>query len=166
MNEVITWSGWVGGIAVGAYLLFQYWLTGRALGVSTAYGNVCALGSKQPFFRSGAFTDPTNWRLWFFLGLPLGGAIALLTSPGASFEPSLAMGPMYEQVLPSAVWARGLVLIGGGVLIGYGARMAGGCPSGHSINGMSVLNPPSYVASAGFFAGGILSVQLLFGLVA
>jgi uncharacterized membrane protein YedE/YeeE len=47
-------------------------------------------------------------------------------------------------------------------LIGFGARMAGGCQSGHSINGLSVLNPPSLLASAGFFVGGIVAVQILF----
>jgi hypothetical protein len=71
---------------------------------------------------------------------------------------------MYEQVLPDAMWLRGLYLIAGGTLIGYGARLAGGCQSGHSINGMSLLNPPSLLASAGFFVGGIVSVQALFAL--
>jgi uncharacterized membrane protein YedE/YeeE len=40
--------------------------------------------------------------------------------------------------------------------------MAGGCQSGHSINGMSLLNLPSLVASVGFFIGGIVAVQALF----
>lgn len=161
MNEVIVWSGWVGGIAVGLYMLLQYWVSGNALGASTGYGNVCALGSKHPFFSTGQFVEPTNWRLWFTLGIPLGGLIALLSS-GASFAPSFAMGDMYDQVLPSALWAKALVLTSGGVAIGYGSRLAGGCTSGHSITGLSLLNPPSLLASAGFFVGGIAVVQLLF----
>jgi uncharacterized membrane protein YedE/YeeE len=40
--------------------------------------------------------------------------------------------------------------------------MAGGCQSGHAINGMSMLNPPSLLASAGFFVGGLVAVQTLF----
>jgi len=67
-------------------------------------------------------------------------------------------------VLPASVPLRGLVLVAGGVMIGYGSRLAGGCTSGHSITGLSLLNPPSLVASAGFFAGGIVAVQALFGL--
>lgn len=165
MTQVVVWSGWVGGLAIGAYTLLQLVLSGRALGVSTGFGNVCSLVSKSPFFHKGEFSDPTNWRLWFIIGLPLGGLIAVMTSPGATWSPSFHMGALYESVLPSALWAKGLVLMVGGVAIGYGSRMAGGCTSGHSIFGLALLNPPSIVASIGFFVGGIAVVQLLFNVL-
>ncbi|MEL6822751.1 MAG: YeeE/YedE thiosulfate transporter family protein [Calditrichota bacterium] len=164
MSEVIVWPGWAGGIAIGLYAIFQYAVTGRALGVSSAYGNLCGLVTTHPFFREGRFSDPTNWRLWFIIGLPLGGLLAALTSP-SGIEMSFNMGAMYESVLPEAFWAKGGVLFAGGSLIGFGARLAGGCPSGHSIAGMSLLNPPSFLASAGFFIGGIIMVQLLFNIL-
>jgi uncharacterized membrane protein YedE/YeeE len=69
-------------------------------------------------------------------------------------------------VLPEALWAKALVLVAGGFAIGYGSRAAGGCTSGHSISGVSMLNPPSVVASAGFLIGGIAAVQVLFRLMA
>jgi hypothetical protein len=161
MSELIIWSGWVAGAAIGMYLLLQFWLTGKALGCSTGYGNFCGLLTKTSYFRRGEYAKLNNWRLWFALGLPLGGFIAAWTS-GVVFQPSFEMG-MYEQVLPSALWLRGAFLITGGTLIGYGARLAGGCQSGHAISGMALLNPPSVLASAGFFIGGIVAVQALFG---
>jgi uncharacterized membrane protein YedE/YeeE len=164
MNEITTvafWPGWVGGIAIGTYLLFQLILTGHPLGVSTAFGNVCGMFSRLKFFHTGSFEDNFNWRLWFIIGIPLGGLIAALTSPG-SMALGFSMGDLYDSVLPSALPLRGLVLTAGGVLIGLGSRMAGGCTSGHSISGLALLNPPSIVASMGFFAGGIIIVQLLF----
>jgi uncharacterized membrane protein YedE/YeeE len=127
---------------------------------------MCSFLSRSPDVHSGEFEQPTNWRLWFALGIPLGGLIALLTSPGATFDPSFHMGQMYESVLPDALWAKGLVLALGGVAIGYGSRLAGGCTSGHSIAGLSLLNPPSLVASIGFFVGGIVMVQTLFRVLA
>ena len=165
MVEVVVWSGWVGGIGVGLYLLVQYWVTGTALGASTGYGNVCALGSRRPFFSSGRFADPKNWRLWFTLGLPLGGFAALMTSPGAVFEPTLSMGSVYETVFPASPALRIPLLLLGGACIGYGARMAGGCTSGHSITGTAMLNPPSMLASVGFFAGGVAIVQFIFNVL-
>ena len=161
MTEVIVWSGWVGGFAIGMYALLQWLISGKALGASTGFGNVCSYFSRAPFFRTGEYQTRNNWRLWFFLGIPMGGLIGALTSPG-EIVASFSMGAMYDSVLPSALWAKALVLVFGGIMIGYGARLAGGCPSGHSIAGMSMLNPPSILASAGFFIGGIIIVQIMF----
>jgi uncharacterized membrane protein YedE/YeeE len=73
---------------------------------------------------------------------------------------------MYDSVIPEAPLVRVFVLGLGGFLMGLGARMAGGCTSGHSIAGLSFFNWPSLVASAGFFIGGILVVNLLFRVIA
>jgi uncharacterized membrane protein YedE/YeeE len=165
ITEVIVWSGWVGGVAVGFYAIFQWLISGNALGVSTGFGNVCGYFSRASFFHEGEYATTNNWRLWFLIGLPLGGLLAALTSPGEIIA-SFSLGEMYDSVLPQALWAKALVLIFGGLLIGYGARAAGGCTSGHSIAGLAMLNPPSVLASAGFFVGGILMVQSLFRLLA
>lgn len=163
MTEVIVWSGWVGGIAVGSYMVFQLWMSGKLLGVSTGFGNVCGYFSKASFFHKGEYESLNNWRLWFLIGIPLGGLLAALTS-GNGIVASFSLGQMYDSVLPQQLWLKALVLTCGGVLIGYGSRSAGGCPSGHSISGMALLNPPSILASAGFFVGGIIIVQIMFNL--
>ncbi len=161
MTEVTLWPGWLAGALIGCYLALQYYVTGKALGCSTGYGNFCGLLTRTPYFHRGEFESVNNWRLWFAVGLPLGGAIAVLTS-GSTIVPTLQMGAMYDAVLPSGFVARAVYLVCGGALIGLGARMAGGCQSGHSINGMALLNPPSLLASAGFFLGGLAAVQTLF----
>ena len=57
---------------------------------------------------------------------------------------------------------RGLIIIvGGGFLIGFGARYAGGCTSGHAISGMADLQLPSLVAVIGFFIGGLIMTWLI-----
>jgi uncharacterized membrane protein YedE/YeeE len=162
MAELVVWPGWIAGAAIGVYLALQYYLTGKPLGCSSGYGNLCGVVTRTPFFRRGEFESRTSWRLWFTLGLPLGGAIGVLSSGGA-IEPSFHMGALYESVLPESLALRAVYLVAGGVLIGLGARMAGGCQSGHAINGLSLLNPPSLLASAGFFVGGVVAVQALFG---
>lgn len=163
MTDVIAWPGWVGGIAVGLYALAQLLVTGQPLGVSTGFGSVCGACLRQPFFRQRKYLDAegSSWRFWFIIGLPLGGLVAAMTSPG-EVTASFSLGAMYDAVLPSALWAKALVLLAGGVLMGLGARMAGGCTSGHAIAGMSFLNWPSIVAAAGFFIGGTVAVQVLF----
>jgi len=164
MTEVIVWSGWIGGLAIGSYALLQFIVSGHTLGVSTAFGNVCAFFSKAAFFKSQDFQNKVNWRLWFILGIPLGGFIAAITS-GTAIIPSFSLGQLYDSVLPQQLWLKAIVLSAGGILIGLGSRMAGGCTSGHAIAGLGLLNPPSLAASAGFFAGGIIAVQVLFNIL-
>jgi uncharacterized membrane protein YedE/YeeE len=58
-----------------------------------------------------------------------------------------------------------IILLVGGILIGFGARYAGGCTSGHAISGLSNLQLPSLIAVIGFFIGGLVMVHLLFPLI-
>jgi len=52
-------------------------------------------------------------------------------------------------------------LIGGGFLVGFGTRYAGGCTSGHAISGLSNLQLPSLIAVVGFFIGGLAMTWLV-----
>lgn len=54
-----------------------------------------------------------------------------------------------------------LFLLLGGFLVGFGARWAAGCTSGHSITGLAALQLPSRVATAGFFIGGLLAAHFI-----
>jgi len=54
-----------------------------------------------------------------------------------------------------------LILLGGGFLVGFGTRYAGGCTSGHAITGLSNLQIPSLIAVIGFFIGGLITTFLI-----
>ena len=58
-----------------------------------------------------------------------------------------------------------LVLSIGGLFVGFGARYAGGCTSGHAISGLSNLQLPSLIAVIGFFIGGLTMIHLIFPLI-
>lgn len=164
MNTVL-WPGWLAGSLIGLYALAQYWLSDRQLGCSLAYGNFSRAIPGSSYFRSGEFASANNWRLWFILGIPLGSLFAHVTS-GAALEFDLTMGSMYERVLPDTPMGKAPLLIAGGVMMGYGARLAGGCTSGHVIAGVALLSPVSLLAAALFFVAGLGTVQLLFALAA
>ena len=162
MDQIVIWPGWVGGLAIGLYALMQHALSNRALGCSLAYGNFIGFVSKLSFFHRDEFAQLNNWRLWFILGIPLGGYLAVVSSPNAHWTPTFSMGTLYEQVMPESDLLTALIVTFGGFLMGAGARQAGGCTSGHAITGCGALNPPSLLASALFFLGGLVCVQLLF----
>ena len=53
------------------------------------------------------------------------------------------------------------MLVGGGLLVGFGTAYAGGCTSGHAISGLADLQLPSLIAVIGFFAGGLISTWFI-----
>lgn len=85
-------------------------------------------------------------------GLILGAVVGCSLS---GITPGFSLGPTYDSLFRIAPWAQALLLTVGGFAAGLGARMAGGCPSGHGLGGMSMLSPGSFVAIAGYFTSGI-----------
>jgi uncharacterized protein len=124
----------LGGILIGlsasALLLFD----GRIAGISGIFA-----GAIRPA------KGETAWRLCFLAGLLAGGGLLRIFLPGA-FE--------FGHLRPSVVFALG------GLLVGFGTRMAGGCTSGHGVCGMARLSMRSVVATATFIAMGALTVYV------
>ena len=90
-----------------------------------------------------------------------GGTIAALT--GGEFTNEW-LPPMWVARFGDSIALRAVVALGGGVLMAIGARLAGGCTSGHGISGTLQLNLASWIAVVCFFIGGIAVAMLLFKL--
>lgn len=87
------------------------------------------------------------------LGVLIGGLVGGVMQ-GSTW--AFGLGAEFDAVyggLPMA--AQGSMLLLGGVMVGFGARMAGGCPSGHGLGGLSLLSPASFLVVAGWFVAGI-----------
>ncbi|WP_321325069.1 YeeE/YedE family protein [Thiomicrorhabdus sp.] len=160
--EITVWSGWLAGLAIGLFVILHFWLIGKPAGCSTGYGNVCGYICKNmSYYHEGEYRHKNNPKLWFLIGIPIGGFLSAMSSP----EPwhfSFDMG-MYEQILPNSDAAKALWLIFGGMLLGFGARLAGACTTGHALVGGAMLNPPSLLAGAVFFMSAFITTRLLFG---
>lgn len=97
----------------------------------------------------------------FLVAMVLGGALAqlsrggwALTGMGASFEALFGRGP-----------GAALALLGGGVLVGLGTALSGGCSTGHGLSGCSRLQPAGVAATATFVGTAVLvSLALARGL--
>ncbi|MDP2342484.1 MAG: YeeE/YedE thiosulfate transporter family protein [Deltaproteobacteria bacterium] len=99
-------------------------------------------------------TPPLGFRgsVLFLVGCVLGGTVFALISPtGFAFES--VPGGVYARIFGDAVWPA---LFVGGVLVGVGTSMAGGCTSGHGLVGCGRLQVPSLIATACFFGTGIV----------
>jgi uncharacterized membrane protein YedE/YeeE len=129
-------QGLVGGLLIGLASAVTLLGLGRIAGVSGLTARSIGLT------ESGA---PRLTAVAFIVGLPLG---ALLVSQ--------MMGPL-EVRFPSST----AMLIGGGLLVGFGTRLGSGCTSGHGVCGLSRLSRRSMVATAVFMASGFATVAAL-----
>jgi hypothetical protein len=115
----------------------------------------------KPYYQ--VFKPTVDWEWMLVLGIVIGSFISSLLS--GSFD--LRWVPqIWEAAFGGAVVPRMIAAVVGGVLIGLGARWAGGCTSGHGISGTMQLAVSSWIAAICFFIGGIVTAYLLFGLVA
>lgn len=138
----------IAGPLLGLLVVALYALANRPLGASGAYVQTMNV------LRGRPGTEP--WRMWYFVGLIAGGALAALLRGG------IAVGVQYGvlgELLPLGLLVPFLFLAG--VLMGYGARWAGGCTSGHGVCGTAILSPASFAATGTFMATAIGVTALL-----
>ncbi len=98
-------------------------------------------------------TRTTSEHLLFLLGLVLGGAMAAGLS-GWHGDFALRGAKFAQLTGDNGLISSGLLLLGG-ICVGFGTRMAGGCTSGHGLCGTSRLQSGSLLATASFFGAGI-----------
>jgi uncharacterized protein len=160
---VAPWHWALSGALLGLVTLTLLWLTNRRLGISTGFEDLCSLVSRAPYFRRAEVAGSGGWRLWFFAGLVAGGALSAATAHG--WQPTWELGLFDAAFGWSEIGKLGWMLLGG-VLVGFGTRLAGGCTSGHGIFGMSNLEPASWLTTAAYMSAGILATNVLYRVVA
>ncbi|NDY91679.1 YeeE/YedE family protein [Ideonella sp. TBM-1] len=142
--------GWVhylaGGLLLGTGVGLLFLLTGRIGGMSTVFSSTWTYVVDRPFFRQVRLVDSRAWRLVYALGLVAGAGLWWGLS-GADQTLSTGQSP----------WR----LLLGGLLVGFGARLANGCTSGHGLCGLGSLHWPSLVAVLTFMAAAFATAQWL-----
>ena len=182
MNKIINsiiyepWPWWVGGPLIGIFVLVLFLLERKQLGISSSFQYICA---KISPFKLEYFKDPqkVSWQFWFVIGLVLGGIVLFYLNP--SYQIAISQNTLrdlnelgvQEQkgFVPTELYqfnlSSGLVLLFGGLAIGFGARYANGCTAGHAIMGCAQLSLASIVSTVFFFVGGLLATYLILPLI-
>lgn len=132
MTEFTPISAAVGGALIGLAATLLMLLSGRIAGISGILAD-CFLSKDR------------SWRIAFIAGLILA---------------PLAAGLVGYPAAPPQMPASWSVIIGAGLLVGFGTRMAGGCTSGHGVCGLARLSPRSLVATAVFMATAVVVVAV------
>jgi hypothetical protein len=176
------WPWYLSGTSI-AFIMALLLLYGKSFGFSSNLKTMCTIlgaGGRVKFFDFDWRTQ--RWNLYFLIGSILGGFIAStwlssdvpLQLSAATIADIQALGIYFDGGLnPAQLFGleaissfKGiLILLLGGILVGFGTRYAGGCTSGHAISGLSNLQLPSLIAVIGFFAGGLVMTHLVLPLI-
>ena len=176
------WPWYISGTAIACIMVLLLFF-GKSFGVSANLHTMCTIAGAGKRIKFFDFNWRTQiWNLLFLFGAVLGGVVAStllqndtpLQLSAATIEDLKGLGISFDGGLnPSQLFTaevlsspKGIfILLVGGILVGFGARYAGGCTSGHAISGLSNMQLPSLVAVIGFFAGGLVMTLLLLPLI-
>lgn len=140
---------YIGGPILGLLIVGLFVLANQPLGASGAYVQTARLAR-----GTGGVV---MWRVWYFVGLFLGGVIVVhVLRDGGTFRSGY---DALRDVFPLAVVVP--MVFGGAVLLGYGAGVGGGCTSGHGMCGTAQRSPASMAVTATFMATAIATTFAL-----
>ncbi len=160
------WPAWVSGLALGVVLLLTFVLTGHGLGatgfttrLSAWLGDAVVPGWTQrndylgPMLEGGSVLS--SWITWQMIGVFIGALVSAALAGRVKWR--------VEGAASAGRNARLLKALAGGVLAGFGARIAAGCTSGMGLSGSAVLGVAGFVFLGAFFIVGLIASRLTGG---
>jgi len=178
-----TWHWAITGFLIGMIMLTLNYF-GKVFGMSSNLRSLCTMAGAGKFAEFFRFDVKSQyWNLMVILGAMIGGFVAVhyMSDPSnVDLNPqtiiqlqAMNIDAPNGKLLPNSLFGNAifespkmiLILLIGGLLIGFGSRYAGGCTSGHAIAGMSNLQRQSLKAVIGFFIGGLIMAHFIFPLI-
>lgn len=161
------WSPYAVGVGIGLLSCVAFLLSNKPIGCSTAFARTSGMleglvrGRKvrdMPYYRQ--FIPEVDWEWMLVLGVFLGAFSSSALSGELRMEwiPSTWLAAFGAEPLPRVATA-----FAGGIIMGFGARWAGGCTSGHGISGTLQLAVSGWLAVASFFLSGGIVAYLIYG---
>jgi len=163
----INWSPYMVGAGIGVLSWIAFAVFGDPLGVTTAYSRIASLFA-IPVIGADAVASNSYWKsmplawdygVWFLVGIPLGALLSAVLSGTWRLE---FVPDVWKERFGPSVAKRFVAAFLGGVVIMYGARLAGGCTSGHGISGGLQLAVSSWLFLGVMFATGLALSAVLF----
>lgn len=162
------WSPYLVGALIGLLSMATFYFSNKPLSVSSAYarlaglvGNLFSRGHTESLKFYQDTKPKITWGETLVLGMLLGAFIAAVSAGefSATWVPAL----WAQRFGPDLALRLGVAFVGGAVLA-YGARLAGGCTSGHGISGALQLSVSSWIALTCFFVAAVPTAYLMYRL--
>ncbi len=157
----------VGVLAIASVLATTWWGSKtQYMGASTTF--VRGVGLLESAVALGHVADnayfektkvKVDWQFLFVTGIFIGALVSSLVDKSFKRE---SCPPTWSNRFGSSIGRRAVGAIAGGAVAMFGARLAGGCPSGHGLSGLMQLSMSGFVAMAMFFGAGIAVAHLVY----
>lgn len=161
------WSPYAVGALIGVLSWFAFASVDRPIGVSTALARTVGMAESAvaaQHVRENAyfakFRPAIDWEWMLVAGLFLGALVSAKLSGDRDPDPVPAL---WRARFGGSAMARYTGAFAGGVLLMFGARLAGGCTSGHGISGSLQLALSGWVFFAMVFASGLATAFTIYG---
>jgi len=133
-----------GGLLIGAGVALLFVATGLIGGMSSLFSSTWSWFSRASGFHDPKLVASRRWRVAYAIGLIAGAALFVAL-----------VGETTHTAVPT--WR----LLAGGFLVGIGARLGGGCTSGHGVCGLASLQAPSLAAVVTFLATAMATAHVV-----
>jgi hypothetical protein len=172
MMQVNSWRPYIAGGLVGVLA------TASVLVSTKVLGKPKYLGASTTFVRSAGLIEKTvandhvehnayyqskkvkfDWQFMVVTGILVGAFAASMIDRSFKVE---SVPPVWCERFGPGVSVRAVGAFLGGIVAMFGARLAGGCPSGHGLSGLMQLSISGFLAMAGFFGAGVLVANLIY----
>lgn len=162
----VRWSPYLSGSLIGVLSWITFIFLKKPIGCSTAFARSSGilakfLGNKKihsmEYYKQ--FEPKVDWEIIFVLGIIIGAFISAFLSGDLEI---LLVPSTWERFYGGSFILRIIAAAAGGIFLGFGARMAGGCTSGHGISGAMQLVTSGWVSAIFFFIGGIITAHIIF----
>lgn len=163
------WSPYLVGALIGVLVMLTLLVSDKPIGASTAYARLAGLVGRVFSRRHVESLDfyqkkkpKVDWETMLVIGV-IGGAF-LAAWTGGELTGRLLPPLWVDRFGADSSALRFIFAFVGGAVMAFGARLAGGCTSGHGISGTLQLSVGSWIALICFFVSGVATAMLIYRL--
>lgn len=164
------WSPYAVGIGIGILSWLSFLISGKPLATSTTFARaggmieelITGKARQRSYYKKIKLM--VNWQWMLVIGVVLGSFLSAIIS--GDLQIGVWVPSLWASAFGDSAILRVVIALIGGIILGFGARFADGCTSGHGISGTLQLAVSSWVSAICFFIGGIITAHFIFLVIA